>query len=79
MVNNIGTTSQTLSTNLGGAVTTLTSSDITLITGSLELGCLIFDAAGTLGVITTYTSQNSFTVTTYAISIDIQTILSQSY
>ena len=79
MVNNIGRTTQTLSANLGGAVTTLTSSDITLLTGSLGQGCLIFDSAGTLGVITTFTDQNDFTVTTYAISIDVSSILGQSY
>lgn len=79
MVNNIGRTTQTLSTNLGGAVTTLTSSDITLLTGSLGQGCLIFDSAGTLGVITTFTDQNDFIVTTYALSIDVQSILGQSY
>lgn len=79
MVNNIGRTTQTLSTNLGGTVTTLTSSDITLLTGSLGQGCLIFDSAGTLGVITTFTDQNDFIVTTYALSIDVQSILGQSY
>lgn len=79
MVNNVGRTTQTLSTNLGGAVTTLTSSDITLLTGSLGLGCLIFDTAGTLGVITTFVSNNEFTITTYALSIDVSTILNLSY
>ena len=79
MVNNIGTTNQTLNTNLGGTVTTLTSSSVTLITGELGKGCLIFDSAGTLGVITGFISENNFTVTTYALSIDIETILHETY
>lgn len=79
MVNNIGKTTETLSTNLGGQITTLTSSDITLITGTLRMGTLVFDSAGTLGVITTFTSTNNFVVTTYALSIDVTAILSLSY
>ena len=79
MVNNVGRTSQTLDTGLGRTTTFESSSSITLLTGELGTGCLIFDSAGTLGVISTFTSENNFIVTTYALSIDVSTILSASY
>ena len=79
MVNNIGKTNQSLSTNLGGSTTTLTSNDINLISGMLGVGCLVFDRAGTLGVITTFTDQNSFVITTYALSINVSQILHLGY
>lgn len=79
MVNNIGRTTQILTTTLGATNLFSSNENITLITGELDLGCLLFDTAGTLGVITTFTSINNFVVTTYALSINIPTILSLSY
>lgn len=79
MVNNVGRTSQTLTATLGATNSFSSDSGITILTGSLGLGCLIFDSAGTLGVVTTFTSVNSFVITTYAISIDVSSILSLSY
>ena len=79
MVNNVGRTNQTLDTRLGRTTTFESSSSITLMTGELGTGCLIFDSAGTLGVISTFTSENDFIVTTYALSIDITSILNLGY
>ena len=79
MVNNVGKTTQTLSTNLGGTTSFTDKNDITLLTGELGAGLLIFDSVGTLGAISTFTNENNFIVTTYALSIDISSILSLSY
>lgn len=79
MVNNVGTTTQTLSIELGRTTQFTTSDDITVITGTIGQGFLMFDPAGTLGVITTYTSETDFVVTTHALSIDINSILSLEY
>ena len=79
MVNNVGTTTQTLIARLGETNSFNTSDDITIITGTIGAGFLVFDPAGTLGVITTYTSETDFVVTTHALSIDINSILNSSY
>ena len=80
MVNNIGRTTKTLNVNLGNTTSFTPSDNLTIITGTVGVGFLIFDSDGTLGVITTYTdSQSNFVVTTYALSIDVQTILGLSY
>ena len=50
-----------------------------LIAGDLNTGALIFDPDGTVGVVTTFMSGNDFMVTTHALSIDIQAILSLEY
>ena len=79
MVNNVGKTTQTLSTNLGGTTQFTSKNDITLLTGEIRTGLLVFDSSGTLGAVSNFTDENNFTVTTYALSIDIQSILSLSY
>ncbi len=79
MVNNVGKTTQTLSTNLGGTTQFTSKNDITLLTGEIGTGLLVFDSSGTLGAVSNFTDENNFTVTTYALSIDIQSILSLSY
>lgn len=79
MVNNVGKTTQTLSTNLGDANSFTSIESITLITGEVGKGLLLFDPDGTLGVVSDYTDETNFTVTTYALSIDINSILSLSY
>lgn len=79
MVNNVGKTTQTLSTNLGGTTQFMSKNDITLLTGEIGTGLLVFDSSGTLGAVSNFTDENNFTVTTYALSIDIQSILSLSY
>lgn len=79
MVNNVGKTTQVLSTNLGETNSFTSSENITILTGEIGKGLLLFDPAGTLGVISDYISESNFTVTTYALSIDIQSILNLSY
>lgn len=80
MVNNIAKTTKILNTNLGQTTSFTPSDNLTIMTGELGLGLLIFDLAGTIGVISTFTDvQSNFTVTTYALSIDISTILGLSY
>lgn len=80
MVNNIGRTTKTLSTSLGGTTSFTPNDNLTILTGVNGVGLLIFDSDGTLGVVTTYTdNQTNFTVTTYALSIDIPSILALSY
>lgn len=79
MVNNIGKTTQILKTNLGETIK-LSSNDIELITGELGTGLLVFDENGTLGVISNFNSpEEEFSITTYALSLDIQKILNLSY
>ena len=79
MVNNIGKTTQILSTNLGETMVFTSQDSITILTGELGAGFLIFDSAGTIGVVSTFNNENDFIVTTYALSIDIPTILSLNY
>lgn len=79
MVNNVGKTTQILSTNLGETATFSSTEPITILTGEIGKGFLVFDSAGTLGVISEYENETNFSVTTFAMSIDIQTILSEKY
>ena len=79
MVNNVGTTTQVLSTDLGTQNLFATSDDITIIAGELGVGFLVFDSAGTLAVITSYTTDANFMATTYALSMDVESILSLDY
>ena len=79
MVNNVGKTTQILSTNLGEANSFTSEESITLLTGEIGKGLLLFDPEGTLGVISDYTHETNFTVTTYALSIDVQKILNLNY
>lgn len=79
MVNNVGTTTQELNKNLGETTSFTTSDDITIITGSIGKGFLVFDSSGTLGVVTDYVDETNFTVTTHALSMDINAILSLEY
>lgn len=79
MVNNIGKTTQLLSKNLGETIQFNSNENITLLTGELGTGLLLFDSDGTLGVISTFTDENNFIVTTCALSIDISAILGLSY
>ena len=80
MVNNIGRTTKTLNTTLGETTSFTPSDNLTILTGELGTGFLIADTSGTLGVVSAYTnSESNFTVTTYARSIDINTLLTASY
>lgn len=79
MVNNIGKTTQILNTELGTTNSFTTTEDITILTGEIGNGFLLFDSNGTLGIISNYTDETNFIVTTYAVSIDIQKILNLNY
>lgn len=79
MVNHVGKTTQTLSTNLGETTPFISTDTIVVISGEVGLGFLLFDVNGTLGVVTEYTDATNFMVTTHALSIDIEKILNLSY
>lgn len=79
MVNNVGKTTQVLSTELGRTTEFTENDSITIISGALGLGFLLFDSAGTVGVISEFTDETNFMVTTQALSIDISAILSLNY
>ena len=80
MVNNIAKTTKVLNTNLGQTTSFTPSDNLTIMTGSIGEGLLIFDSAGTVGVVSTFTdAQSNFVVTTYALSINVPSILSLSY
>ena len=50
-----------------------------IVTGKIGKGFLVFDPTGTLGVISSFTNEQNFMVTTYALSIDIPSILNLEY
>jgi len=88
MANNIGITSETLPRVIGQTMdfdTTGEWNSITMISGQLDLGAIIFDENGTMGVCSNFTRDDSnnpiYTIrtTTLNTQIDIQTILGKSY
>lgn len=85
MANNIGVTSTTLSRTIGNITTITDASTITAITGYVDVGFLVFDNAGTMGICTSFTrdSQDNptyvFRTCSLNTEIDIQSILSRSY
>ena len=79
MVNNICKTTKTLATELGRTTSFEVGDNKQCITGELSQGCLIFDTTGTIGIVSSFTDEDDFIVTTYALSIDITTILGRSY
>ncbi len=88
MANNVGITSEKLPRVVGETMDFDTNpelSSITMITGEMDLGCLIFDGDGTMGVCSDFRRDEGnnpiYTVqtTTLNTEIDVQDILSQSY
>ena len=88
MANNIGITSLKLPRTIGETVdydTTDEWTSVTMITGALDLGCMIFDNDGTMGVCSAFRRDDSnnpiYTIrtTTLNTEIDIQSILAKSY
>jgi len=88
MANNIGITSEKLPRVIGETIDFDTGSEIssiTLITGEIDLGCIIFDSDGTMGVCSNFKRDENnnpiYTVrtTTLNTEIDVQNLLSQSY
>lgn len=88
MANNIGVTSITLPRTIGTTIDFDTSTElnsITMVSGELDIGCMIFDGDGTMGVCSNFhrdTNNNPvYTIRTATLNteIDIQHILAQSY
>lgn len=88
MANNIGITTVKLPRTLGETIdfdATDELASITLITGEMDLGCMIFDGDGTLGICTSFTRDESgnpiYTIETKSLNaeVDVQNILSQNY
>jgi len=85
MANNVGVTSTSLSRTIGNTTTITDVSTITMLTGYADVGCMLFDSTGTMGVCTSFTrdlqDNPSYVFRTCSLNteIDIQSILSQSY
>lgn len=88
MSNNIGITTESLPRTIGQTMdfdTTGEWSSITMFSGQLDLGAIIFDEKGTMGVCSGFTRDENnnpiYTIKTMTLDtqIDIQTILGKSY
>lgn len=85
MNNNIGTIGTLLSRTIGDTITVTTPSLITVISGYTDVGFIVFDNNGTMGVCTSFTRDVNdnpiyvFRTCTLNTEIDIQSILAQSY
>ena len=88
MVNNIGTTTETLSRTIGNTISVtdpLNTNKISMITGQLDIGVILTDSNGTIGIVISYTTDTNnklvYTIRTTSINteIDVQEILSESY
>lgn len=88
MVNNIGTTTETLSRTIGNTISVtdpLNTNKISMITGQLDIGVILTDSNGTIGIVISYTTDANnklvYTIRTTSINteIDVQEILSESY
>lgn len=88
MSNNIGITTESLPRTIGQTMdfdTTGEWSSITMFAGQLDLGAIIFDENGTMGVCSDFTRDENnnpiYTIRTMTLDtqIDVQTILGKSY
>lgn len=88
MSNNIGITTEILPRVIGQTIdfdTTGEWNSITMISGQLDLGAIVFDENGTMGVCSNFTRDNNnnpiYTIRTVTLDaqIDIQAILEKSY
>ena len=88
MANNVGITTENLPRTIGQTMdfdTTGEWNSITMISGQLDLGAIIFDENGTMGVCSNFSRDDNnnpiYTIrtTTLDTQIDIQTILGKSY
>lgn len=88
MANNIGVTTIKLPRVIGETVdfdTTDEWTSVTMITGQLDLGCIVFDDNGTMGVCSGFKRDDNnnpiYTIRTSSLNteIDVQNILSQEY
>ena len=88
MANNIGVTTKKLPRTIGETIdfdTTDEWTSVTMITGELDLGCMVFDGDGTMGVCSGFRRDDNnnpiYTIRTSTLNteIDIDGILAQSY
>lgn len=85
MSNNIGVTSTTLSRTIGNNTIINGAGTITALAGYIDVGFMVFDGDGTMGICTSFTrdanDQPVYTFRTCSLNteIDVQNILSQSY
>lgn len=85
MANNIGTINSTLPRVIGNSVTITDGSLITTVSGYADIGFIVFDNDGTMGVCTSFTRDENdepiYTFRTCSLNteIDIQSILSEKY
>lgn len=88
MANNVGITTENLPRTIGQTIdfdTTGEWNSITMISGQLDLGAIIFDENGTMGVCSNFTRDENnnpiYTIRTMTLDtqIDVQAILGKSY
>lgn len=88
MANNVGITTENLPRTIGQTMdfdTTGEWNSITMISGQLDLGAIIFDENGTMGVCSNFTRDENnnpiYTIRTMTLDtqIDVQAILGKSY
>lgn len=88
MANNIGVTTEVLPRTIGQTIefdTTGEWSSITMFSGQLDLGAIVFDGNGTMGVCSEFNRDENnnpiYTIrtTTLNTQIDVQAILSKRY
>ena len=88
MANNVGITTENLPRTIGQTMdfdTTGEWNSITMISGQLDLGAIIFDENGTMGVCSSFTRDENnnpiYTIRTMTLDtqIDVQAILGKSY
>ncbi len=85
MANNIGVTSTILARTIGDITTITNASTITAISGYVDVGFMVFDNNGTMGICTSFTRDQEdnpnyvFRTCSLNTEIDIQSILLQSY
>lgn len=88
MANNVGITTLALPRTIGSTVdydTTDEWTSVTMISGDLDLGAIIFDNNGTMGVCSKFSRDTNnnpiYTIRTCTLDtqIDVTNILSQSY
>lgn len=88
MANNVGITTESLPRTIGQTMdfdTTGEWNSITMISGQLDLGAIIFDGNGTMGVCSNFTRDENnnpiYTIRTMTLDtqIDVQAILGKSY
>ena len=84
-MNNIALISSKLSRTIGNTTDITDTNIISILSGDLDNGCLIFDGDGTVGICTNFVRDQDnnpvYTVRTSSINteIDIEYLLSQNY